>query len=141
MEPRRGSIVRRQMVQRDRYSGHHRLMADYFDDPPVYNDNIFWRRFRMTKAMLWDIAHAVATKNKYFRRSANAANTWGFTTKQKVTTALGMLAYGGPADRLDECFRMGESTILEHRMSKILLGFFKKHEKPRKVRSLCVISD
>ncbi|OEL24751.1 hypothetical protein BAE44_0014227 [Dichanthelium oligosanthes] len=44
MEPRRGSVVGRQMVQRDKYSGHRRLTADYFDDPPVYNDNIFRRR-------------------------------------------------------------------------------------------------
>ncbi|OEL13516.1 hypothetical protein BAE44_0025466 [Dichanthelium oligosanthes] len=41
MEPQHGSVVRRQTVPRDRYSSHHRLMADYFDDPPVYNDNIF----------------------------------------------------------------------------------------------------
>ncbi|OEL37517.1 hypothetical protein BAE44_0001465 [Dichanthelium oligosanthes] len=32
------------MVHRDRYSGHRQLMADYFDDQPVYNDNIFRRR-------------------------------------------------------------------------------------------------
>ncbi|OEL18978.1 hypothetical protein BAE44_0020002, partial [Dichanthelium oligosanthes] len=44
MEPRRGSVVRRQTVPRDRYSGHRRLKADYFDDPPVYNGNIFRRR-------------------------------------------------------------------------------------------------
>ncbi|OEL35134.1 hypothetical protein BAE44_0003846 [Dichanthelium oligosanthes] len=44
MEPRRGSVVGRQKVHRDRYSSHHRLIADYFDDPPVYNDNIFRKR-------------------------------------------------------------------------------------------------
>ncbi|OEL14520.1 hypothetical protein BAE44_0024462 [Dichanthelium oligosanthes] len=51
MEPRRGSVVGRQTVLRDRYNGHRRLIAYYFDNPPVYNDNIFHRRFRMTKAM------------------------------------------------------------------------------------------
>jgi hypothetical protein len=29
------------------------------------------------------------------------------------TTAIKMLAYGGPADFLDDVIRMGESTILE----------------------------
>ncbi|OEL20124.1 hypothetical protein BAE44_0018857 [Dichanthelium oligosanthes] len=44
MKPWCGSVVRYQTVPRDRYSGHRRLMADYFDDPPIYNDNIFCRR-------------------------------------------------------------------------------------------------
>ncbi|OEL28692.1 hypothetical protein BAE44_0010289, partial [Dichanthelium oligosanthes] len=43
MEPRCVSVVGRQMVHRDRNSGHRRLMADYFNNPPVYNDNIFRR--------------------------------------------------------------------------------------------------
>src|SRR6266540_6440688 len=70
-------------------------------------------RFRMTKHMFLDICHAVSARNDYFKRKVNAAGLPGFTTVQKVTTSLCMLAYGGPADRLDEYFHMGESTILE----------------------------
>ncbi|OEL25198.1 hypothetical protein BAE44_0013783 [Dichanthelium oligosanthes] len=43
MKPRHGSVVVRQTVPRDRYSGHRWLMADYFNDPDVYNNNIFHR--------------------------------------------------------------------------------------------------
>ena len=42
--PRRGSIVGRKTVPRDRFSGYWRLMQDYFLDPPVYGDNHFRRR-------------------------------------------------------------------------------------------------
>jgi len=67
----------------------------------------------MTKHMFLDICHAVSAKNDYFKRKCNAAGLPGFTTVQKVTAALRILAYGGAADRLDEYFHMGESTILE----------------------------
>ena len=49
----------------------------------------------------------------YFIRKFNATGDPGFSHLQKVTAALRMLAYGGPADALDEYFRMGESTILK----------------------------
>jgi hypothetical protein len=67
----------------------------------------------MCKAMLIDICHAVAESNVYFHRRLNVVGLPGFAIVQKVTTAVRMLAYGGPADRLDEYIRMGESTILE----------------------------
>ena len=67
----------------------------------------------MSTAMYLDICHAVSAKNKYFERKVNAAGLPGFATVQKVTAALRMLAYGGPADRLDDYIRMEESTILE----------------------------
>ena len=67
----------------------------------------------MSTAMFLDICHAVSAKNKYFERKVNTAGLSGFATAHKVTAALRMLAYGGPADRLDDYIRMGESTILE----------------------------
>jgi hypothetical protein len=36
-----------------------------------------------------------------------------FSTRQKCTVALRMLAYGGPADFYDEGLRMGESMVLK----------------------------
>ncbi|XP_073153847.1 uncharacterized protein [Henckelia pumila] len=37
----------------------------------------------------------------------------GLTPLQKCTAAIRQLAYGGPADQLDEYLRMGETTALE----------------------------
>ena len=46
---RRGSMPGRQVVPRDIHAGNSRIVADYFADPPIYNDKFFWRRFRMSK--------------------------------------------------------------------------------------------
>ncbi|KAA1096459.1 hypothetical protein PGT21_017368 [Puccinia graminis f. sp. tritici] len=35
----------RMVIHRDRIAGHKRLMADYFDENPVYNNRMFERRF------------------------------------------------------------------------------------------------
>ena len=67
----------------------------------------------MSTAMFLDICHAISAMNKYFERKVNTAGLSGFATVHKVTAALRMLAYGGPADRLDDYIRMGESMILE----------------------------
>jgi hypothetical protein len=42
--PHCGSVVGREIVPRDRYSGYWRLMADYFDGRPVYGENFFCHR-------------------------------------------------------------------------------------------------
>jgi hypothetical protein len=142
-QPLRGSVSSRIIVPRDRYSGYWRLMQDYFFEPHVFGDNFFRQRyvlpaphhctfiniyhvvlylreahvyiarFRMCKAMFIDICHAVVESNVYFHRRLNVIGLPGFATVQKVTAAVRMLAYRGPADRLDEYIRMGKSTILE----------------------------
>jgi hypothetical protein len=112
-KPRRGSVIGRQVVHRDRLTGHSRLMEDYFVPNPVYDEDFFRRRFRMTRRMFCDIATAVEQHDHYFVQRYNAAREIGFSHFQKVMDALRMLAYGGPADALDEYLRMAESTILK----------------------------
>jgi hypothetical protein len=63
--------------------------------------------------MFLDIATAVEGYDNYFVQKYNVAHQLGFSHLQKVTAALRMLAYGGPADTLDEYLWMAESTILE----------------------------
>jgi len=45
LPPRRGSVLGREVVPRDRVSGHAQLMADYFVARPVYNEDFFRRRY------------------------------------------------------------------------------------------------
>jgi hypothetical protein len=59
------------------------------------------------------IKDACEQANSYFKWRQNAAGQWGLALVQKVIAALRMLAYGGPADSIDEYLRMGESTIIE----------------------------
>jgi hypothetical protein len=70
--------------------------------------------FQMLKAMFLDISHAVARRNRYFRRRVKAAGILSFTTLIKIVVAVRMLAYGDLADHIDEYICMGESIILEY---------------------------
>jgi hypothetical protein len=51
-QPRRGSILGRTTIPRDRYSAHWRLMFDYFIDAPVYSDDTFHRRYDLLNGIL-----------------------------------------------------------------------------------------
>jgi hypothetical protein len=59
------------------------------------------------------ILQRVGEASNHFKLGHNALGLPGFYTIQKMIAAVRMLAYGGPADRLDEYIRMGESTIID----------------------------
>jgi hypothetical protein len=67
----------------------------------------------MTKRLFLHILEKIKIYDEYFEHKINAAGVVGCSPLQKMTAALRMLAYGGPADGLDEYLRMGESTIIE----------------------------
>jgi hypothetical protein len=67
----------------------------------------------MCKAMFINICHSATERNVYFHQKLNAVGLPGFATVQKITVAMRMRVYGGPANQLDEYFCMGESYILE----------------------------
>ncbi|XP_062179444.1 uncharacterized protein LOC133884075 [Phragmites australis] len=108
-----GSVRGRKRINRYRLEGHMRLFNDYFADPPMYLDYIFWRRFRMKRDIFLKIVAAAEEKDPWFQQRRNAAGELGLPALQKVTAAFRMLAYDAPADSLDECLRLGESTIIE----------------------------
>ncbi|OEL22332.1 hypothetical protein BAE44_0016652 [Dichanthelium oligosanthes] len=109
----RGSVPGRVPVMRNTMQGHIRIFSDYFAPNPVFNDDHFRRRFRMTKRLFCRILEAVTVHDYYFTQQYNAANQLGCSPLQKVTASLRMLAYGCSADSLDEDVRMGESSIIE----------------------------
>ena len=57
--------------------------------------------------------HAVEAHDDYFVQKRNAAGKLGLSCLQKVTAAFRMLAYGIPADAMDEKNRIAESSIIE----------------------------
>ena len=59
------------------------------------------------------IMKAVEEHDDYFVQKRNAAGVLGLSCLQKVVAAFRMLAYGVPANALDEYIRIGESTALE----------------------------
>ncbi|XP_024177898.1 uncharacterized protein LOC112183795 [Rosa chinensis] len=110
---RRGSIKGRIVVPRYITKGHENLYRDYFADPPIFSDNVFRRRFRMRRHVFLRIQNAVLLCDPYFLQKRNAAGAIGLSSYQKITAALRMLAYGVPADYVDEYVRIGESTALK----------------------------
>ncbi|XP_057795306.1 uncharacterized protein LOC131011552 [Salvia miltiorrhiza] len=122
---RRRGARKKAFIRRDREAGAVRLHADYFDENPVYPDNIFRRRFRMRRALFLRIVNAVAS-DPYFQQRTDATGRPGFTPLQKCTVAVRMLANGGAADQYDEYLRIAESTSLEclRRFSHAIIQLF-----------------
>jgi hypothetical protein len=109
----RGSVLGHKVYDRRREEGAKKLYQDYFDENPTYPEKIFRRRFRMSSRLLNKIAKAVEEHDHYFVQKENAAGVCGFSCLQKVTASLRQLAYGVPADYVDEYVRIGESTAIE----------------------------
>lgn len=103
----------RRYVDRDREAAEKKLMADYFSENPLYSGKQFRRRFRMRRDLFHRIVQTLSDWSPYFRQRSDAFGKVGFSPLHKCTAAMRMLAYGTPADALDENLRMGESTILE----------------------------
>ncbi|KAI5405179.1 Developmentally-regulated G-protein 3 [Lathyrus oleraceus] len=104
---------RRTTIDRGREEGHNRLFNDYFSKNPVYTDVQFRRRFRMHRHVFLRIVDALGNYDEYFQMRVDATGKMGLSPLQKCTTAIRMLAYGSPADLVDEYVRIGESTSIE----------------------------
>ncbi|XP_021840013.1 uncharacterized protein [Spinacia oleracea] len=100
-------------MQRDREAAHDRLVADYFSDQPIYNEDNFRRRFCMRRPLFLRIVNTLSASNRYFQQHPNATMRLGASAVQKCTTAIRMLAYGCAADQVDEYLKLGASTSRE----------------------------
>ncbi|KAL6224800.1 hypothetical protein ACLB2K_003655 [Fragaria x ananassa] len=58
------------------------------------------------------IHNAVLSCDPYFVRKRNDAGAISLSSYQKITAALRILAYGVPADNVDEYVRIGQTTTL-----------------------------
>ena len=74
------------------------LYTDYFENTALFKPEKFRRRFRMARHV--------------FNRIREALGRLGFSSYQKCTTDIRMLAYGIPGDLVDEYVRMSETTYL-----------------------------
>lgn len=111
---------------RDPVGRHDRLIQQYFsDDPewlevganlstPVYSEDDFRRRYRMSRPMFNTVcAGVIATNPGYFEQKKDACGKVGISPLVKITAALRMLCSGAAADSLDENLEMGEQTIID----------------------------
>jgi hypothetical protein len=128
--PRRGGSRpgRRKSKPRQRMEGHAMLHNDYFADGATHADN-FRRRYRMSKGLFMNILHGVREFGPYFKLKLDAVGVLGFSSIQKCTAAMRMLAYGAPADTQDDYLRMSESTAIEcmYKFCRAVVGKFGKY--------------
>ena len=97
----RGSVPGHRMVNRDRVEGHEILYRDYFATPCVY-ESFFRMRFRMSRALFLRIVNEVEQYDPYFIQRTYAIGVLNLSFLQKIIAAYIILAYGTPADSVDE---------------------------------------
>ncbi|XP_022041720.2 uncharacterized protein LOC110944368 [Helianthus annuus] len=85
-------------------------MADYFVEDPKYNGDIFRHRFRMSKCLFQKIVSDVEANDSWFQEAFDAHGRKGFTSLQKVTSAIKQLATGSTPDENNEYLHMAERT-------------------------------
>lgn len=107
-----GSVFGREFQWRERKGAGGPLWRNYFAPTPRYPERYFRRRFRMYTGLFLHICNAVKQHDRSFVQRRNCAGAPGHSTEQKVTAALRMMAYGIPADCIDDNLAMGESTSI-----------------------------
>ncbi|XP_021979865.1 uncharacterized protein LOC110875987 [Helianthus annuus] len=93
-----GTSNRRRYIERQREEGHETLMTDYFVEDPKYNEDIFRYRFRMSKRLFLKIVADMEENDPWFEEAPDARGRKGFTSLQKVTSAIKQLATGNTPD-------------------------------------------
>lgn len=108
-----GSIAgRKANVNREFDVGVQRMMTDYFNETPTYDDNMFARRFRMPRAVFDRIYKDVSARPEFVRKF-DALGKPGLHPLQRVVAALRKLSYGVASDAVDEYVRISESSAHE----------------------------
>jgi hypothetical protein len=103
----------RTFIMRDRLQAGKDLFRNYFAERPLYPHKYFRSRFRMSHLLFCRIQNAVEAHDVYFVQRRDGSKRLGFSSLQKITAALRMLAYGVTADFMDEYLKIGEPTALE----------------------------
>lgn len=103
----------RRSIPRDHVGAHQRLVEDYFAPEPLYPESMFRTRFRMNRNLFLRIVNSLGQWSPYFTYRVDCAGRVGLSPLQKCTAAMRMLAYGTPADALDEYLKIGKCTALE----------------------------
>ena len=126
--PKRGgsSFRRKKTKPSQRMEGHCMLVSNYFAEVPVATAKDFRRRFRMNHGLFNKIVQAVRLYDPWFKLKKDVVEMVGFSSLQKCTVAMRMIAYGAPADVVDDYLWMSESTIIKsmYRFCRAVIGVF-----------------
>ena len=102
------------MPNRDRRfsEAHDRIWADYFAQDPLYDEDMFKRRFRCSRSLFNKIL-AKCDQDVFFHQKPDATGKMGASALQKVVAAFRYLCYGTSYDSQDEYCKIAASTVLQ----------------------------
>ncbi|KAK1663617.1 hypothetical protein QYE76_051776 [Lolium multiflorum] len=126
-KPRRGGSAtgRRKAKARQRLEGDIMLYADYFADEPLHHEEVFLCRFRMSRDLFLKIAHAIRDLDPYFRCKPDCTSVIGFSSLQKCTVAMRLVAYGAPSSADDYLRMTGAPRLIAYKFCR---GMYKGHK-------------
>jgi hypothetical protein len=103
----------RRSIWRDRDTARDKLTNMYFVERPMFPDEVFRSRYRMSKSLFLKIVDDVTARFPWFRDGVNAAGQRSFSPIQKITYALRQLSTGNIADTYDEGLAFSSRTARE----------------------------
>ncbi|XP_062028787.1 uncharacterized protein LOC133744751 [Rosa rugosa] len=89
------------------------MMEDYFIQRPVFSDEEFQTRYRMSHNVFNRISSDLCRYDRYFVQKSDAAKKVRLLPEQKLTCFLEKLDYGAGADQCAEYCQMAKSTSIE----------------------------
>jgi hypothetical protein len=124
----RGSVKgRTPNVKHNHEKGHYQLYHDYFHPTnPIFDAQRFRRRYQMSRKLFLTILNEVKAYDDYITARPDDTGKLGFTSYQKCSATIRMLAYGVISDLINEHLRMSESTSLEsmYKFCKAMIAVF-----------------
>jgi hypothetical protein len=103
-----GSVNRRMVINCGLLEGNFQFFNNYFSKNP---ELMFCQRFRMQIGFFCQIVQDLQNHDKYFLQKRNASGKLGFSSIQKITADMRMMAYGCSMDSLDEYTRMSKPFL------------------------------
>ncbi|XP_038678420.1 uncharacterized protein LOC119979870 [Tripterygium wilfordii] len=111
LEPPR--VCKRTFISRDRAKAYNDLVRKYFTLDCIFPPHMFRRRFRMRRELFHKIIIDLEESQPYFRLKYDCVGRLGFSSIQKMTAALRVLAYGSPIDREDDALMIAQTTAID----------------------------
>lgn len=117
-------ISRNPPEKSDRYGAHDCLVAAYFSKNLVYDEQVFRRRFRMSRRLFLWIVHDIKSRSRYFQQMQDARGKLGFSALQKCTSAIHQPTLGSIPNAQDEYLQMSE-PVSQDSLNKFYRWFIK----------------
>nr|GEU35773.1 RNA-directed DNA polymerase, eukaryota, reverse transcriptase zinc-binding domain protein [Tanacetum cinerariifolium] len=108
---RQANRSRRNTINRDRYGTHERLLqASFLSVNPMFLDETFDERFRMSRRLLTRIVEEIYLHSTLFRNKRDCAEIEGISPLMKCTSAIRQLTYDTVPNFMDEYLQIGHET-------------------------------